>query len=97
MPLKLKSIKPARDGIHKYKAIFTNDDRKYSVKFGAVGYSDFTIHKDEDRKERYLKRHKGMGEHWNQPDTPGALSRWVLWNLPTLKASIEDFKKRFDL
>jgi len=25
------------------------------------------------------------------------LSRWILWNKPTLKASISDFKKRFDL
>lgn len=79
------------------KATFTNDDREYSVKFGAVGYSDFTIHKDEARKQRYLDRHKGMGENWNKPDTAGALARWVLWNKPTLKASIDDFKQRFNL
>ena len=23
----------------------------------------------------------------------GALSRWILWNKPTLKASIDDYKK----
>ena len=97
MPLKLISIKKARDGKHKLIATFQNDDREYSVKFGAVGYSDYTIHKDEERKERYLKRHSGMGEHWNKPDTAGALARWVLWNKPTLKASIQDFKERFNL
>lgn len=90
-------ISPARDGKHKLKATFQNDDREYSVKFGAVGYSDFTIHKDEARKQRYLDRHKGMSENWNKPDTAGALARWVLWNKPTLKASIDDYKKRFDL
>ena len=29
--------------------------------------------------------------------SPGALSRWILWNKPTLKASIADFKKRFTM
>ena len=66
------------------------------MKFGAQGYSDFTIHKDEERKQRYLDRHKA-NENWNKPDTPGALSRWILWNKPTLKESIDDFKKRFNL
>jgi hypothetical protein len=59
--------------------------------------SDFTKHKDTRRKQRYLKRHSGMGEHWNQPDTPGALAKWVLWNKPSLRGSIKDFKRRFSL
>lgn len=66
------------------------------VSFGAKGMSDFTKHKDEDRKELYLKRHEA-NENWKDPLTPGALSRWILWNKPTLKASIDDFKKRFKL
>ena len=81
---------------HKLIATFQNDDKTYSVKFGADGYSDFTIHKDEQRKQRYLDRHKA-NENWNKPDTAGALSRWILWNKPTLKESIDDFKKRFNL
>ena len=71
--------------------------KEIKVSFGAKGMSDFTIHKDEKRKERYLARHKGMNEDWNDPTTPGALSRWILWNKPTLEASIKDFKNRFDL
>jgi hypothetical protein len=27
----------------------------------------------------------------------GALSRWLLWNKPTLKESLEDFKNKFNL
>jgi hypothetical protein len=38
-----------------------------------------------------------MGEHWSKPDTPGALSRWILWNKKTLKASLKDFKRKFKL
>lgn len=96
MPLKLLSIKKANDGVKKYVATFQHDDKQKQVKFGALGYSDYTIHKDEARKERYLDRHKS-NENWNKPDTPGALSRWILWNKPTLKESIQDFKTRFNL
>ena len=82
----------------KYKAVFSTKDKKKTktLHFGAKGMSDFTKHKDPKRKERYLKRHK-KNENWNNPLTAGALSRWILWNKPTLKASIEDFENRFKL
>ena len=51
---------PANDGKHKYY-IITKSGRKIS--FGAVGYSDFTKHKDEDRKQRYINRHRNK-ENW---------------------------------
>jgi len=66
------------------------------VSFGQKNASDFTKHKSEERKKLYLDRHKA-NEDWNDPMTPGALSRWILWNKKTLKASIADFKKRFKL
>ncbi len=47
-----------------------NKNKKYNVKiynnngdiiknidFGAFGYEDYTIHKDEKRKDNYMKRH----------------------------------------
>jgi L-rhamnose mutarotase len=77
----------------KYDAII---DGKKTVSFGAAGASDYTIHKDDERKRLYLLRHE-KNEDWNDPITPGALSRWILWNKKTLKASIDDFKKRFNL
>jgi len=69
------------------------------VSFGAKGYEDYTTspaNEREAKKKLYLARHK-VREDWNDPMTPGALSRWVLWNKTTLKASIADFKKRFNL
>ncbi len=81
----------------KLKAIFYDGDKKLrTVQFGSKGMSDFTIHKDKERKQRYLDRHRKR-ENWNDPMTAGALSRWILWNKPTLEASIKDFKKRFKL
>ncbi len=85
-----KSLKPAK----KYDAVFIDDEKEKVVSFGAAGMSDFTIHKDEARKERYLNRHR-KNENWDKPDTPGALSRYILWNKKTLRGSIRDFKKRF--
>jgi hypothetical protein len=88
-----KSTKPEK----KLMAIFTMDNgRKKTVHFGASGMSDYTKHRDDERKKRYLNRHRA-NENWSAPMTAGALSRWVLWNLPTREASIKDYKKRFNL
>lgn len=95
--LRLKTIRKSHKKEKKWDAIFEKDGKEKVVPFGQKGYSDYTKHKDKTRKARYIKRHSGMGEHWNKPDTPGALSLHVLWNKPSFKASVADFKKRFDL
>jgi Family of unknown function (DUF5754) len=96
--LKLKAVRPSHKKEKKWDAVFEYPDGHTKVvPFGAKGMSDYTKHKDKTRKQRYLNRHSGMGEHWNKPDTAGALSRWVLWNKPTFRASLTDFKRRFHL
>lgn len=96
--MRLKTIRRSRRKEKKFDAIFEYEDGSTkTVSFGQKGYSDFTKHKDETRKQRYLKRHSGMGESWNKPDTPGALAKWVLWNKPTFKESVSDFKQRFNI
>ena len=73
--------------------IITNDNKK--VYFGATGYSDFTIHKDEARKQRYINRHKN-NENWTKSgiNTAGFWSKHLLWNLPSISASYQDIKKK---
>ena len=94
--LRLKTIRKSHKKEKKYDAVFlTADGKTITRPFGQRGYSDFTKHKDVTRRARYLKRH--MGENWNDPTTPGALSKWILWNKPTLQGSIRDFKKKFNL
>ncbi len=73
----------------KYYIITKNGKRVY---FGFSPMEDFTQHKDEARKEAYIKRHQKR-EDWNDPDTAGFWSRWLLWNKPTIRASYEDIKK----
>ena len=95
--MRFKTLRRSRNPEKKWDAIFEKEGKEKVVSFGARGYSDFTKHKNATRKARYIKRHSGMGEHWNKPDTPGALSRWILWNKPSLKGSLRDFRKRFSL
>ena len=95
--MKLLQIVPSTNPKKKYDAIFDNESgRTKKVSFGAKGYEDYTMHKDEARKELYLKRHRAR-EDWAKADSPGALSRWILWNLPTFSASLADYKRRFKL
>jgi hypothetical protein len=84
---------PATDKKHKF-FIITDTGKKIS--FGAKEYEDFTIHKDEERKQRYIKRHEKR-EDWGKSgiNTKGFWSKNLLWNKPTLEASYNDIKKRF--
>jgi hypothetical protein len=92
--MKLKTLRKSLKSGKKWDAVFDNDGKEKVVSFGAAGMSDFTLHHDEARKERYLNRHR-KNEHWDKADTPGALSRFILWNKKTVKASLRDYKKRF--
>ena len=69
------------------------DDKK-TVSFGAAGMSDFTKHKDSERKQRYLDRHK-KNENWSDHTTAGFYATNLLWNKPTLTESIKDTNNRF--
>ena len=91
-------IKKSTNQNKKYMAIFYDKHNKKikTTHFGAAGMSDFTKHKDIERKKLYLKRHK-KNEKWNNYMTAGSLSRWILWNKPTLKESINNYKLRFKL
>jgi len=95
-PLKVV-IKKSTDPKKKLMAVFSLENgRTKTTHFGAAGMSDFPTHKDEARKKRYLARHRAR-ENWNAPMTAGALSRWILWNLPSRQASIRAYKKKFNL
>ena len=97
MVINIEIVKSSRQG-KKYDAIIHREDgRTKTVPFGQAGASDYTLHKDKDRKERYIARHKGMNEDWSFEgyDTAGFYSKWILWNLPSLRASVADTIKRF--
>ena len=96
--MKLISIKPSTKPEKKYMATFETDNgRTKTTHFGQAGALDFIRSGgDVERKERYLQRHKS-NENWNDPTSAGSLSKNILWNKTSLRASISDFKSKFGL
>jgi len=86
-----KSNKPNK----KYMVII--DDKK-TIHFGSKGMSDYTIHKDKERKNRYIDRHKKR-ENWTKSGikSAGFWSKHISWNKPSLRESIRDTEKRFNI
>ena len=85
------TLKRATNGIHKFVAIFPDGK---SVKFGRKGYLDYTIHKDAERMQRYLTRHRRR-ENWGRSGrySAGFWSRWLLWSKPSLKGAMAQTSK----
>ena len=103
MALKLLSIKPATDGKAKYIATFEENGRTKTTKFGAKGYKDFTIYSKTEgkaeadmRRKAYIARHSAT-EDFTNPTTAGALSRYILWEKPTVSSAITAYRKRFSI
>jgi hypothetical protein len=86
------SIQKSTRAGKKYMAEVNNK----TIHFGATGYEDFTTSKDEKRKASYLARHK-TSEDWTLSgiDSAGFWARWLLWNRPSITASIRDINQRF--
>ena len=74
----------------KYMAII---DNKKTIHFGAKNYSDYTMHHDDERKQRYLQRHKH--DHYTNPLYASFYSTSLLWNKPLISESIRDTNYRF--
>jgi hypothetical protein len=90
----------ANDGTHKLVAEFHTPYER--IPFGAFNYNDYTIYYQMDpnlakkRKAAYLKRHKA-NEDWTNPRTAGTLSKYILWNKPTIEESIDNYIKHFNM
>jgi hypothetical protein len=93
----LESLSPSNAKHKKLKAVFRLDNgRTRTIHFGDNRYDDYTSHGTLSRKNDYIRRHEAR-EDFNDPMTAGALSRWILWNKKTIKASLADYIKRFGL
>jgi hypothetical protein len=62
--------------------------------FGASGYEDYTTYGDIQHKMNYIARYKDKKD-WKDYKSSGSLAYYILWNKPTLTASIEDYMNRF--
>jgi hypothetical protein len=97
---RLKAVGTSTRPAKKYMAVFEDGARTRTVHFGARGYDDYTTYFARDKalarrkQAQYVTRHRAR-EDWSDPTTPGALSRFLLWDKPTLAAGIAAFKRRF--
>lgn len=91
--MKLLSIKKSTRPTKKYMAEFDNGKITH---FGASGYQDFILSGSEAKKKAYIARHSAT-ESFRNPTDASTLARYILWNKPTLSASIADFKNRFNI
>ena len=77
-------------------------DKKLMVKngktihFGAKGYTDYTINKNPNKKKNYIKRHI-VNEDFNNLNSAGAWSRYILWEKKTIPNSIKSMENRFNI
>ena len=93
--VRLVKLERSRRAGKKYDAIFEMPNgRSKRVSFGATGYQDFTIHHDKARRARYIQRHSRR-EAFTDPTKPGTLSRYILWEGPTVSGSLKAYKRRF--
>tara|TARA_R110000772_G_scaffold268150_1_gene394276 strand:- start:503 stop:820 length:318 start_codon:yes stop_codon:yes gene_type:complete len=105
MEYKLIKIVKSTNPKKKLMAIYENkkNGRTKTVHFGSAPNKDYTIYykqdgkkKADERKSLYYARHRKR-ENWNDPLTAGSLSKYILWNKPTISASIANFKSKFKL
>lgn len=100
-------ILPSNLKTKKLMAIFYKDKKKVKTShFGQAGAKDYTIYYKEDgknkadiRKNLYYSRHfkRELSLWQKEPMSPAALSKYILWNKPTLNASINSYLKAFKL
>jgi len=94
---KLISITKSHLPEKKWDAHFLHNGREKTTPFGASGMDDFTKTHDKDQRDRYRGRHrKDLQTH--NPMSAGYLSWHILWGQhPSLRANIEDYKRKFNL
>jgi hypothetical protein len=66
------------------------------IHFGQQGYLDYTQHNDLVRKQSYIARHS-VNENWNDLNTAGFWSRYLLWSEPTITDAISKIERKFKI
>ena len=84
-----KSSKPNK----RFKVVI---DGKKTIHFGAKGGSTFIDHKDTEKKSNWIARHK-VRENWNNKKSAGFWAKHILWNKTSLRESIKDTEKKFNI
>lgn len=93
-----KSDRPEK----KYYVLLEGESgREKRVYFGDSASKDFTLFSPlerEERKRRYIARHSAR-EDWTKSgiESAGFWAKHILWNKPTVSASLADTRRRFNI
>lgn len=79
--------------------IYDNNKKVKTIHFGAIGHGDYPFYYKtkgkqyaQYKKGQYIARHR-VREDWTDKLKAGFWARYILWNKPTIKQSIEDLRK----
>jgi hypothetical protein len=96
---KLISVTRSKKPGKKWDFTFTRKNKKstFTTSAGNSTMKDYTQHHDENRRKRYLTRHKkDLGT--KDPTRAGYISYYVLWgNSTSFRDNLEAYKRRFSL
>lgn len=100
--MRLLEVKRSPKPTKKLVATFDDDGKRRTVHFGAKSYGDFTLYWKQspklarEKRLQYIARHR-VNEDWTDPCAPGTLSRFILWEKPTIEQAVRAYKKRYAL
>ena len=90
--MKFISLKHSSKPNKKYVIEFS--EPKKIIHFGSKNSSTYLDHKDKQKRENYLKRHK-VNENWDDVNA-GSLSAVILWGASTdLNTNLNAYLKKF--
>ena len=85
-------IPPSTNINKKYKAVING---KKTANFGHSSYEDFTTHNDPKRRDNYIARTSKQDHSKQNVASPAWLSRFILWEKPTLKGAVESANNKY--
>ena len=93
-------VSPSTRAGKKFMAVFPDGTVTH---FGAAGYMDYPSYFRANpavaraKRRQYIARHGGSrvgAEDWTDLRSAGALSRWILWEYPTMKQAVAAYGRR---
>ena len=68
---------------------------KKTIHFGHSSYEHFTTHKNSKRRDNYIARTSKQDHSKQNVASPAWMSRFILWEKPTLKGAVESANKKY--
>jgi len=91
--IKIVGIRILKSGKNKYELTFIKNGKKITRKFGVRGKTNYTINKNKRQRDIYLHKNK-LSVRSKDPTKTAFLNMFILWNKPTIRGGMEDYKRR---